>query len=537
MLIEVNKIEKSYGDRLIVKVNQLNVYNGERIGIVGKNGEGKSTLLRMLVGDVQPDTGTIQVAGQLAYIPQLEVGEKEHVTGKMKSKWDVPKEGHDAWSGGEMTRQKIAAALSSGANVIVADEPTSHLDVQGIEQLERELTAFKGAVLIISHDQQFLTQLCTSIWELEDGELRVYEGNYRDYVEQKEHVKERQLFEYEQYVKEKQRLEQAASERSEKSKSLKKAPSRMGNSEARLHKRSVGTKKAKLDRGVKAIETRIEKLEKKEKPKEQENIVFDLQSFRHIYSKRVMTFEHVEATIGERVLFEQLNGSVKPGSKVAIIGPNGVGKSTLLNMIHQSHENITVAKPAKMGYFHQQLKNLDEEKSILENVQKSSRYTETFIRTVLSRLLFKREDVHKKVCMLSGGERVKTALAKVFLGDYNVLLLDEPTNYLDLHTKEALQEVLKAYPGTIVFVTHDRYFVKELATHIIEMDNKKATLRAVDQSKEASQSKQQQEAQLLAVEMELTETISKLSLVVSGREKEQLEAKYAELLKRKRELL
>ncbi|MBM7702984.1 ribosomal protection-like ABC-F family protein [Metabacillus iocasae] len=536
MFIEAKCIEKSYGDRLIVKVDHLQVYSGDRIGIVGKNGEGKSTLLRMIVGEIEPDGGNIQRYAPLAYIPQLEMGAEETLTAKMKSQWDVPKESHEALSGGEITRQKIAAALASDAKVIIADEPTSHLDVQGIEQLERELTLFKGSVIIISHDQEFLTQVCTTIWEIEDGNLHIYEGNYRDYVEQKQHIKERQAFEYEHYVKEKQRLEQAAMERSDKSKSLKKAPSRMGNSEARLHKRKVGQKKAKLDRGVKAIETRIEKLERKEKPKEEERIVFDVQAFSHIHSKRVIAFQHVKASVGQRMLFGSLNGSVKPGSKVAIIGQNGVGKSTLLNLIHQRHENITIAKPAKMGYFHQQLENLDEEKSILENVKENSRYTETFIRTVLSRLLFKREDVHKKVHMLSGGERVKAALATVFLGDYNVLLLDEPTNYLDLHTKESLQEVLKAYPGTILFVTHDRYFVKELATHVVEIEEKRAKLRAVDQQKKSSSSTQQKEADLLAIEMELTDTISKLSLAVNEREKEELEGKYTELLKRKRRL-
>lgn len=535
LLLEAQKIEKSYGDRLLIKVDNLQVYHGERIGIVGKNGEGKSTLLKMFVGEVEPDQGVIQRFCSIAYIPQFEMIDATDLTLKEKNGWNIPQEESSFLSGGEETRKKLAFALSSNASLIIADEPTSHLDVEGVEKLENELKCFDGGLLIISHDRELLNQICTSIWEVEAGGIRAYQGNYESYLVQKQREEERQWFEYEQYIKEKKRLEHAALEQSQKSKSLKKAPSRMGNSEARLHKRSVGQKKAKLDKGVKAIESRINHLEKKSKPKTEDEINFDINGFRQLHSKTAMSLRQVCAKVEDRVLFSELNGTIKPGLKIAISGSNGVGKSTLLKMINNRAEGITIAKPANIGYFHQQLKNLDDEKTILENVQETSNYTENFIRTVLSRLLFKRDDVQKEVGVLSGGERVKTALAKVFLGDYNILLLDEPTNYLDLQTKEALQSVLQAYPGTIIFVTHDRFFIKKLATHVLLIRSKTAVMKDVNHVTDSMNPVEQtDEIDSLAINLELTEIISKLSIVSCMDEKLKLERKYEDLLRRRK---
>jgi macrolide transport system ATP-binding/permease protein len=536
LLLEANNIEKYYGDRLIIKTHQLQVFHGERIGIVGKNGEGKSTLVKILANELEADRGTVKIFCPFSFIPQLEVLETSEIASNFKNHWGIPQGEHHSLSGGEETRKKIASAFASDAKLIIADEPTSHLDVQGIEKLEKELKEFDGSIVIISHDQELLNQVCTSIWEVDSGRIHCYEGNYRNYLEQKQHMKDRQRFEYEQYRKEKQRLEQAALNISQKS--FKKAPNNMGNSEAKRYKSVIGKKSAKLDKKVKSIRSRIDQLEKKEKPKTEEDIIFDINGFNRIHSKIAISFQQVSAKVGECILFSQLNGVIKPGSKVALIGNNGVGKSTLLNMIARGHEGISVAKPVRIGFFHQQLENLDENKTILENVKETSNYTEQFIRTILSRLLFKREDVHKKVYMLSGGERVKTALAKIFLGNYNVLLLDEPTNYLDIQTKEALQKVLKAYPGTIVFVTHDRYFVKELATHVLIIENNKAVLKDIDHlnATKTSVTKQDKETSLLAIEMELAETISKLSVVRKEEEKQLLEAKYTDLLRKKKQL-
>ncbi|WLR43211.1 ABC-F family ATP-binding cassette domain-containing protein [Bacillus carboniphilus] len=515
LLLEAKNIEKYYSDRLIIKVDELCIYRGQRIGIVGENGQGKSTLLKMLVNELKPDQGTIHSLCSIGYIPQIE-GDPE-----------LPSN----LSGGERTKEKIKESLSTHCDLLVADEPTTHLDLPSIEFLEKKLKEFAGAVLVISHDQELLNEVCGQIWEVDRGELTVFQGNYQDYVIQKKALSERQTFEYQQYVKEKNRLQKAAIQKSEKSKALKKAPSRMGNSEARLHKRKTGQKKAKLDKGVKAIESRIAQLDKKEKPKQDDEIRFDLQYFRPIHNKRVVTFDKVKANAGLQHLFSGLSGAIRPGEKVAITGLNGAGKSTLLNMIANKQDGILISKSARVGLFDQMLDNLDETKTLLENVKNTSPYPEEFIRTVLARLLFKRETVKKYVSMLSGGERVKAALAKVFLGDFNVLLLDEPTNFLDLQTKQSLIEVLKVYPGTIIFVSHDRSFIKHLATHLIVIENHQAMLK----EEEGLVKKQKVEVDQLKIEMELSELIGKLSLEQNPDKKKMLEKRYEELIMMKSE--
>ncbi|MCM2676225.1 ribosomal protection-like ABC-F family protein [Alkalicoccobacillus plakortidis] len=443
LFLKVDHLEKSYGGRTIFSIESLYLYDQDRIGLVGRNGEGKSTLLSMLAGTADPDAGVVERYGSVSYVPKLEELDSE-ISADLNGKWKLADQGQDQISGGEQTRRKIAQALTSNANVLIADEPTSHLDVAGIEQLEHELQAFKGAILLTSHDKDFLNKLCTAIWEIEAGQVTVYEGNYDAYLKQKQIETDKSQREYQEYTREKNRLEQAARQLKAKSDGIKKAPSRMGNSEARLHKRSAGVQKAKLNRAAEAMETRSRKLEKKEKPKEHEPIVFDLAEFPALHSKRIIQFNGSPVKVGSVTLKQHVNGEVSLGSRLAIIGGNGSGKSTLLNQIVNHDPSLTIAQPAKIGFFNQHQENLENNKTILENTMKDSPYNQTFIRKMLARLAFKRDDVHKKANVLSGGERMRASLVKVFLGNYNVLVLDEPTNYLDLDTKEALTEVLAA---------------------------------------------------------------------------------------------
>ncbi|PYZ91707.1 ABC-F type ribosomal protection protein [Salipaludibacillus keqinensis] len=536
LLLEATHIEKSYADRLIIKAEQLHVYDGTRIGIVGKNGEGKSTLLKILVGELEPDTGVVKHLVAEAYIPQLQELNDAPSNHRQLHQWHVTEQ--DGLSGGEQTRKKIATALASGARLIFADEPTSHLDVEGIQLFEEEMLAFDGACILISHDRELLDRICTTIWEVDNGTVTLYQGNYSDYAEQKSHSQERNWFEYEQYKKEKERLTVAKQEKSQRSSSLRKAPRRMGNSEARLHKRSVGKQKAKLDKSGKAIQSRIDQLEKKEKPRMDSEVTFDLAEFPLIHSRTAVSFDHLTVSAGENMLVHNFTASIKTASKVAVIGKNGAGKSTLLSMLATNAEGIQLAKPVRIGYFYQQLENLDENLTILENVMASSPFSQEFNRTILARLQFTKEDVYKPVHYLSGGERVKAALAKVFLGDYNVLLLDEPTNFLDLSTKEALQQVLKQYPGTIIFVTHDRYFIRQLADDVLEIKDRKASLKALNDinSPEKTAEEEKEEMSALAVDMKLTEVLSKMTELGTESEKDWLEVEYSRLMNIKKNL-
>ncbi|MCM3378445.1 ABC-F type ribosomal protection protein [Bacillus sp. FSL K6-0047] len=538
LLMKAKEIKKSVGARELLNIKGLYLYKGDRVGLVGNNGAGKSTLLRILAGEGKADLATVETYGSVAYVPQLE-NENEAVAGELASKWHVPDGSVQTMSGGEQTRKKIAAALASDPHIFIADEPTSHLDIDGIKQLEKELTAFNGAVLLTSHDKVLVNKVCTTIWELEDGCLTVYEGNYDHYLKQKQANKQKVHKEYEAFVQEKNRLEQAAKQIQAKSAKIKKAPSRMGNSEARLHKRSSGVQKAKLNRAAEAMRTRIEQLEVKEKPKEVEPIRFDMAQFPTLHSKRAVQFQGCPVQIGANILKANVHGEVPTGSRLAIIGPNGSGKTTLARQIVDRSGGLHVAAPAKVGFFQQQQENLHEGKTVLENMIEDSPYTQTFIRTVLSRLAFSRDEVDKKAAVLSGGERVRASLAKVFLSNCNVLVLDEPTNYLDIATKDSLLEVLKAYPGTICFVTHERALIDDLATHILSFADEEPTVTMVapDAEEHKRDGAEEVKAALLAVELKLSETLGRLSTAVDEHEKQELDQTFQQLLAEKKRLL
>ena len=528
LLLQTTKLEKYFGARVIINSEPLALYKGDRIGLVGKNGAGKTTLLNVLAKEDQPDDGQVTFYDKATYIRQLDE-EPTNVSAKEGSQWHVPS--HHQKSGGEKTRAKIAQALEAQAAIILADEPTSHLDMGGIQQLEKAFGQFSGALLITSHDKTFLNKVCTAIWEIVDGEVKVYEGNYDAYQAQKQIELDQAHKAYQSYHAEKNRLIQAAKQAQQRSDNIKKAPSRMGNSEARLHKRSSGVQKAKINRAAEAMFTRAAQLEKKEKPKGETKIQFDLSRFPVIHSKQIMQFEAFKVKVNGRLL-KEVDGVVSAGSRVAIIGENGSGKSTLLQQIDA--QAVSIAKPAKIGYFSQHQQDILDEETILENVGKNSRYSETFIRTVLSRLAFKKEDVFKKGINLSGGERVRTALAKVFLSDVNVWLLDEPTNYLDLPTKDSLKEVMNEFPGTILFVTHDRVLVEEVATHLLSFEKERAKVKSVEQENEQTE---KPDESLLTIEFKLSALLSRLSTVVDETEKAALDKEYQELIKKKRALI
>ncbi|RQW23024.1 ABC transporter ATP-binding protein [Bacillus sp. C1-1] len=527
LLLQTTKIEKQFGARVILDSDPLFIYKSQRIGLVGKNGAGKTTLLHVLAGYSKADFGQVTHYEKTAYIPQLHQ-QSASLSPKEANQWQVPAHAHK--SGGEQTRAKIAKALEANALLLLADEPTSHLDLEGIEQLEQVFTSFSGGLLVTSHDKTFLNNVCTSIWEIEDGKINVYEGNYDAYQAQKQKELDEAHKAYQSYQSEKNRLLQAAQQAQRRSDQIKKAPSRMGNSEARLHKRSSGVQKAKINRAAEAMVTRANQLEKKEKPKEETKIQFDLSRFPIVHSKQLVEFKAFQVCIEGRFL-KEVNGVVPAGSRIAILGKNGSGKSTLLQQIER--RQMTLAKPAKLGYFSQHQHDILDDETILENVGKGSPYSETFIRTVLSRLAFKREDVFKKGMDLSGGERVRTALAKVFLSDVNLWLLDEPTNYLDLTTKDSLKEVMNQFPGAILFVTHDRTLVEDVATHQLSFDDKHAKIREVTREEEELE---KPDESLLTIDFKLSELLSRLSTVTDESEKNQLDQQFQELLKKKKAL-
>lgn len=537
-LIECGNIKKYYGDKTILDIESLKIYSTDRVGIVGLNGAGKTTLINILCGKDNVDEGWVNRKGSYSFISQLDHEGYENINLKIADKFGLSEAWNDYLSGGEKTRFKIAKCFEEESSIIFADEPTSNLDVEGIELLESKFKAYKGALVIISHDREFLDTLCNKIIELEDGKLKIYNGNYSSYVQQKHMEKERKHFEYEQYEKEKKRLDSAIDETKNKVKTMKKAPARMGNSEARLHKMGNQKAKANLDRAVKNIKARIEHLEEKEKPKELQRIKFDIENSSKLYGKIIISGRNINKSLGNKLIFNAAEFDLYNGSRTVLIGPNGSGKTTLIKMIMCKDPSIKISEGAKIGYFSQDMDILKDELSILENVMKESIYDETFARILLARLLFKREEVHKKVSVLSGGEKVKASFAKVLLSDINLLILDEPTNYLDIFSLVVVEEALKSYEKTLLFVSHDRRFTRNIANSFITIDqcslttfrgsydeyiNKKNTI--IDESKEEI------EKQILVFENKLSELIGKLSMPGKNDVIEELDAEYYKTIK------
>lgn len=511
MLVECKNLKKFYGDRLILDIEHLCIYDHDRIGVVGVNGAGKTTLLNLLSQRIEPDEGWVKLYGKCSYISQLEPPEEKTIRPEMASLFKVHHTYRESMSGGEKTRFKLAASLSQNHAILFADEPTSNMDLEGIQIVENSLAEYPGALVLVSHDRDLLDSLCTKIIEIEGGKIKTYSGNYSEYIKQKNEERKLAQFEYEQYVKEKKRLERAVISTREKVKSMRKTPRRMGNSEARLHKMGNQKAKAALDRAIKNMEKRIQHLEVKEKPPNIEKIKLDIGDVQKIYSKVIIEGNKLNKRFGEKVIFKDARFHLENGAKACLIGPNGCGKTTLLKMIVNQEPPIKIAPNVKIGYFSQELSILEEDKSILDNVMAESVYEESVVRILLARLLFKGDSVHKKIRVLSGGERVKASFAKIICSDFNLLILDEPTNYLDLNSLEAVEEVLRAYEHTLLFVSHDRRFINAVANQIVIIeDHKLKTFKGsyeeymAVRSEASDRKKEQIEEEILLLETRLT---------------------------------
>ncbi len=541
LIAQMSKVKKYYGDRLVLDVDDFKLYKNDRVGIVGLNGSGKTTFLNILTNLISPDEGIASVYANYSYITQFEREEKFEADNLIASKLKVNNLGNEGLSGGEITRLKIAKALSKDCALIIGDEPTSNLDWEGIEFLKKELKSFAGALLIVSHDRDFLDEVCSSILEIENGRIKLYKGNYSKYKNLKEEERKRASSEYEQYIEEKERLKQVVEAKKQKVRKMRKAPKRMGNSEARLHKMAAKQAKGVIERQINAVRTRIDKLEVKEKPKDLPEVSFDLQKIQQLHCKVVISAENLNKRFGNRLIFKDAQFKIYNNSKTAIIGPNGCGKTTLLKMIVNGHSSISIAHGVKIGYFSQDISILSENKTLLENVMDDSQYDETFVRILLARLLFRREDISKKTHLLSGGEKVKAALAKIIVSDYNVLILDEPTNYLDVYSLEAVEEALADYRGPIVFVSHDKRFVNNLADHIISIEKNQTicfdgTLRELKEKTGTSAKKDNSQEQLMLLENRMTHILSKLSMPSKEDNVEELDREYQKILVQIREL-
>lgn len=523
MLLELKNISKYYGDKKILEIENLKIYEKEKIGIVGQNGSGKTTLLNIISGRIKPDIGEVICNQNIIYMEQFEIIDEEN----------------RYLSGGEKKKKAFNNKVLNQNGIILLDEPSSNLDGDSINYIKKELKKYTGTILIISHDRSLLDEICTSIIEISEGNVKKYDGNYSKYKMQKEAEIKRKQFEYMEYVEEKTRLEKAINISKNTAKEIRKTPKRMGNSEARLHKRGVENKREKLEGHTNALKTRLDKLEEKERPQDNSKIYMKYQTNQKIKNKIAIRIEDLNIKLGNKVLFENANCIIKTNSKTALIGENGIGKTTLLKEIISQHDNIKINPSVKIGYFSQDFTELDFDKSIIENVMKDTNYSEIMVKNVLANLLFKNKDLVKEIKQLSGGERVKVAIAKILLSESNLLIFDEPTNFLDIESIEGLEKLFKEYNGTILFVTHDKTFINNIATDVLVIKNHKIIeyngnySSYLEYEKEKSIKKDNENDKLL-IDFKLSQISSELSITKDEKRKIELEKEYDELIKLKR---
>lgn len=518
MLLQLNGIDKYYSGEPILSNISMKIEAGERVGLVGVNGAGKSTLLKIIAGEIPFDKGVVHIKKEtkIGYLRQdnglrinqtiwnemmsvfdhlLQVEKELRELERMmanpaimtdpneyektmnryanKSDWFMQNDGYEkeakihrvlngmgfsdiptstqinTLSGGQKTRLALAKILLQQPDLLILDEPTNHLDLQTLTWLENYLHSYVGTILIVSHDRYFLDSLVTSIYEIERTEARRYVGNYSKYVESKE--KDQEILS-KKYVKQQEEIE------------------KMENYIQRNLVRATSSKSAKNKR--KQLE-RIKRIDKPLGDLKKTKLSFPIEKKSHkevIDVKDLSLFADKESS---NYLLNNITFQMQRGDKVALIGPNGIGKSTLMKkLVNDTHtsEEIKWGNEVKIGYYDQEQATLNSRQSILQEVwTKFPHEEEAKIRTILGNFLFYGEDVFKKISALSGGEKARVALTELMLEKANVLLLDEPTNHLDLFTKEILETALLNYEGTIFFISHDRYFINKLATRIIEL--------------------------------------------------------------------
>ncbi len=516
IILSANSISKIYGTDVIIDKASFHVNAGDKVGIVGRNGAGKTTLLNMLTGELGIDEGEFFVSQstRIGYLKQRDnflrentvmesmdnifshlhrLEEEIHLTadkvaanpsdGSLQERLDSLQQQYadgggytykseitgilssmafgpefynkkiSSLSGGERTRLALAALLLEKPDLLLLDEPTNHLDIGTLKWLEQYLSAYKGTVMIVSHDRYFLDRTVSRIFEVENHKVYCYEGNYTAFAAKKSQRRETELRAYNNQQREIARQEEMI--RRMKQHNTEKLVKRAQSREKRL--------------------AHIERLERPEGEAGRMKIHFK-QNFQS--GNDVIAAEGLAKEFGrgreKKLLFENVSLDIKRGERICIVGPNGVGKTTLLRMIMgeltPTEGRLKLGHNVAFGYYDQGQLLLDEKNTVLEELKESYRlYTDTEMRSILGRFLFRGDDVFLPVGSLSGGEKARLSLLKLMLSGANTLILDEPTNHLDIDSKEVFEAALLEFPGTAVIVSHDRYFLQKIPTRILEL--------------------------------------------------------------------
>ena len=516
MILACHNLKKAFGERVIVREGSFHIEEREKAALVGINGAGKSTILKMIMNEEPSDGGEIILAKgkTIGYLAQhqnmlpdgtiydelrsakadiFEMEQKirsielelkslsgdelenrldtynrlqsefearngyaceSEITGVLKGlgfSEDEFSKKTDTLSGGQKTRVALGKLLLTNPDILLLDEPTNHLDLNSIAWLETYLINYPGAVFIVSHDRYFLNRVVTKVIEIENGEIRMYMGNYKAYSEKKQQLRDARLKEY--YNQQREIKHQQAVIDKLKSfnreKSIRRAESR---------------------------EKMLEKIKPVEKPVEvNSEMHFSLEP-SCVSGNDVLTVEHLSKQFDGQVLFRDVSFEVKRGEHIAIIGDNGTGKTTLLKILNQVQTadtgSFTLGAKVRIGYYDQEHHVLHDKKTIFDEISDDyPMLNNTQIRNTLAAFQFTGDEVFKEIHSLSGGEKGRVSLAKLMLSEANFLILDEPTNHLDIASKEILEEALNNYSGTVLYVSHDRYFINSTASRILELVN------------------------------------------------------------------
>ena len=411
----------------------------EKAAIVGINGSGKTTLLRCILGIEEADEGSIAFSKE----------KKMDYLAQQHADIETENEDYETLSGGQKTRKRLEEILQEKPDLLILDEPTNHLDIGSIQWLEKVLKRYDGAVLLVSHDRYFLDRIVTKVIDLERGKVRMYQGNYSAYAEKKRQLREAEW------------------------KAFQNQQAEIKHQEAVIEK----LKQFNREKSIKRAESRekmLSKVERLEKPEELENEMKLLFSPRESSGNDVLMAKELGKSYDGKRLFSHGTFSLQRGEHVALIGDNGSGKTTLLKilngLIRADEGEFRLGSKVKIAYYDQEHAVLNMEKTLFDEIQDSyPEMNNTKVRNVLAAFLFTGDDVYKRIQDLSGGEQGRVSLAKLMLSDANFLILDEPTNHLDIQGKEVLEEAIRNYEGTVLYVSHDRYFINKTATRIIEL--------------------------------------------------------------------
>lgn len=489
-VVSVHHIEKHFGARTVLDGVSLTIGAGERVGLVGRNGCGKSTLLKILAGVDAPDHGNIGGVRRglsVGYLPQMPdfppdlpvLDAASLGTPTSVQEWQVRKalyglgfteaplrQRAGTLSGGEKTRLMLARLLVSGHDLLLLDEPTSHLDIRMLTWLEETLRQFRGAFLVASHDRRFLDNTVGRILDLSDGIIAEFRGNYSFYAAEKQRAIEKQQEDYILQQRQIRALREFAVRQMGWAASCQSGPKRGRDTRGRISE--------KIAKRAHAAERRIKQIEKVDKLRDTHSVSASLRPERRS-GQTVFEARETSKAYGDRTLFHGFTTSISYGERIGIIGPNGAGKTTLLKVLlglePPTGGEVRQGTGVMPYYLAQEQEQLDPGKTVLETIEDIGRLSHTDARTLLACFLFREEEVFKRVRDLSGGERVRLAVAGAVVSGANLLVLDEPTSHLDIDTRERLEQAIEAYEGTILVVSHDRFLLDRLADRLIVLQD------------------------------------------------------------------